>query len=94
MVIEEQFNLTPGEVIEILRHGNDDFINSKLTVKNHQERMKNATKGQYPMALILSCIDSRVPVEDIFNCGIGDIFVARVAGNIVNPDMLGSNEAT
>ena len=89
---EKQSNLTPDRVIEILKQGNEDFINNRLTVKNTTERIRHAALGQYPAAVILSCLDSRVPVEDIFHCGIGDIFVARVAGNIVNPDILGSME--
>ena len=90
--VTEQSNLTPEKVIEILKQGNEDFINNRLTVKNNTERIRNAAKGQSPIAVILSCLDSRVPVEDIFHCGIGDIFVARVAGNIVNSDILGSME--
>ena len=89
---EEQARLTPDKVIENLKKGNDDFINNRLTVRNNTERVKNAAKGQYPEAVILSCLDSRVPVEDVFNRALGDIFVARVAGNIVNPDILGSME--
>jgi len=89
---EEQSQLTPDRVIEILKQGNDDFINNRLTVRNNTERVKNAAEGQHPQAVILSCLDSRVPVEDVFNQAIGDVFVARVAGNIVNPDILGSME--
>ena len=89
---EEQSKLTPDKVIEILKQGNEEFISNKLTVKNTTERVSDAAKGQYPAAVILSCLDSRVPVEDVFHCGIGDLFVARVAGNIVNPDILGSME--
>ena len=85
---EAQSALTPDRVIEILQQGNADFINNKLTA----ERVSLAAKGQFPAAVILSCMDSRVPVEDVFHCGIGDIFVLRVAGNIVNPDILGSLE--
>ena len=92
LTAKEQSNLTPYRVIEILKQGNDDFINNRLTVKNTAERIRHAVSGQYPAAVILSCLDSRVPVEDIFHCGIGDIFVARVAGNIVNSDILGSME--
>lgn len=88
----EQSMLTPDKVIEILKQGNKAFAGNNLTIKNSVERMREAAKEQYPEAVILSCIDSRVPVEDIFQCGIGDIFVARVAGNIVNPDILGSLE--
>ena len=92
LTVEEQSILTPEKVIEILKQGNDDFVNNRLTVKNNPERIRNAAKGQYPVAVVLSCIDSRVPVEDVFHCGIGDIFVIRVAGNIVNSDILGSME--
>ena len=89
---EEQARLTPAGVIEILKKGNQEFENNRLTVRNNTDLVREAAKGQYPMAVILSCIDSRVPVEDVFHCAIGDIFVARVAGNIVNVDILGSME--
>ena len=92
LTAEEQAKLTPDKVIENLKRGNEEFINNKLTIKNTIERVSDAVAGQYPEAVILSCLDSRVPVEDIFHCGIGDVFVARVAGNIVNPDILGSME--
>ena len=92
LTAEEQSRLTPNKVIENLKQGNDDFINNRLTVRNNIERVKAAAQGQYPAAMILSCIDSRVPVEDVFHCGLGDIFVARVAGNIINPDVIGSME--
>jgi len=92
LTAEEQSKLTPDKVIEILKRGNEKFVNNDLDVRNSIERVKNAAKGQYPAAAILSCFDSRVPVEEVFNCGIGDVFVARVAGNIVNPDILGSLE--
>jgi carbonic anhydrase len=88
----EQSKLTPAKVIENLKQGNQEFVSNKLTIRNNPERVLNAVKGQYPEAVILSCLDSRVPVEDIFHRGIGDLFVARVAGNIVNPDILGSME--
>ena len=92
LTAEEQSKLTPDKVIAILKQGNEAFAGNNLTVNNSIERVHDAVNGQYPEAVILSCIDSRVPVEDIFQCGIGDIFVARVAGNIVNPDILGSLE--
>jgi len=88
----EQSELTPGKVIEILKQGNEAFANNNLAVNNSIDRVHDAVDGQFPEAVILSCIDSRVPVEDIFQRGIGDIFVARVAGNIVNSDILGSME--
>jgi len=89
---EAQSKLTPEKVIENLQQGNQEFVSNQLTIKNNPERVRNAVKGQYPEAAILSCLDSRVPVEDVFHRGIGDIFVARVAGNIVNADILGSLE--
>lgn len=89
---EEQNNLTPDDVLEILKKGNEEFISDNLTVRNNTERVRDAALGQYPKAVVLSCLDSRVPVEDVFHRGIGDIFVARVAGNVVNDDILGSIE--
>lgn len=89
---EEQAKLTPSMVIDILKKGNTEFVEDNLTVRNNTERIRNAALGQYPKAAVLSCLDSRVPVEDVFHRGIGDIFVARVAGNIANPDILGSLE--
>ncbi len=92
LTAEEQSSLTPRQVIDILKRGNQDFIEDKLTVRNNTERVRHAALGQYPKAVILSCLDSRVPVEDVFHRGIGDVFVARVAGNIVNADIIGSME--
>lgn len=89
---EEQARLTPKLVLEILKKGNQDFVKGHLTVRNNSQRVRDASLGQYPMAVVLSCLDSRVPVEDIFHRGLGDLFVARVAGNIVNDDILGSLE--
>ncbi len=89
---EEQAKLTPQEVLDILKKGNKEFIEDRLTIRNNSERIRNAAMGQYPKAVVVSCLDSRVPVEDVFHRGIGDIFVARVAGNIINEDILGSLE--
>lgn len=89
---DEQARLTPDAVLEILRQGNQDFTEDNLTVRNNSQRIREAALGQYPKAAIVSCLDSRVPVEDVFHRGIGDVFVARVAGNIVNEDILGSLE--
>lgn len=88
----QQSMLTPDTVIVALKKGNIDYAEDNLTVRNTSDRIKSATSGQYPAAVILSCLDSRVPVEDIFHAGIGDLFVARIAGNISNPDILGSLE--
>lgn len=92
LTAEEQSRLTPDQVLEILKEGNKEFIEDNLTIRNNTERVRQAALGQYPKAVIVSCLDSRVPVEDVFHRGIGDIFVARVAGNIVNEDILGSLE--
>lgn len=89
---EEQQKLTPDEVIEDLKAGNKDFVEDHLTIRNSTQRVREAALGQYPEAVILSCLDSRVPVEDVFHKAIGEVFVARVAGNIVNDDILGSLE--
>jgi carbonic anhydrase len=89
---EEQKRLTPDEVLQSLRDGNKRYTSGNLTLRDHSKQIRDAVNGQYPKAIILSCIDSRVPVEDVFDKGIGDLFVARVAGNIVNEDILGSME--
>ena len=89
---EQQDALTPDYVIESLKDGNDRFTKNDLTARNHSAQVRNSTLAQYPKAIVLSCVDSRVPVEDVFDRGIGDLFVARVAGNFVNEDILGSME--
>jgi len=89
---EEQAALTPDAIYEELKAGNKRFLAGDLTARDHSAQVRNSTFGQYPKAVILSCLDSRVPVSDIFDRGIGDIFVGRVAGNFVNEDMLGSME--
>jgi carbonic anhydrase len=88
----EQEALTPDIVLEELKAGNAKFTNNELTARDNSAMVRKAATGQYPKAVILSCLDSRVPVEDVFNEGIGDLFVGRVAGNIVNDDLLGSME--
>lgn len=92
LTAEEQKRLTPDEVLQSLREGNQRFAAGNLTLRDHSKQIRKAVNGQFPKAIILSCIDSRVPVEDVFDKGIGDLFVARVAGNIVNEDILGSME--
>ena len=89
---EQQDELTPASVIKTLRDGNSRFVAGQVTVRNHKAQIRKAAASQYPKAIVLSCVDSRVPVEDVFDRGIGDLFVARVAGNFVNPDILGSME--
>jgi carbonic anhydrase len=92
LTAEEQASMTPNEIIGRLKKGNENFVNNNLTRRDHSEQRRKATIGQYPKAIVLSCVDSRVPVEDVFDLGIGDIFVARVAGNIENRDIVGSME--
>ena len=89
---EEQSQLTPDKVLELLREGNQRFVSGEVTLRNHKEQVRRAAANQFPKAIVLSCVDSRVPVEDVFDRGIGDVFVARVAGNFVNTDILGSME--
>ena len=89
---EQQAQLKPADVLKRLIQGNIDFTNDNLTIRNTTKRVRKAALGQYPKAVILSCLDSRVPVEDVFHSGIGNLFVSRVAGNIINDDILGSME--
>lgn len=89
---DERDALSPDDVIAMFKEGNSRFINNDLTVRDHSAQVRKTASGQFPKAVVLSCIDSRVPVEDVFDRGIGDIFVGRVAGNFVNEDLLGSME--
>ncbi len=88
----EQDALTPEAVLKLLKTGNERFVSGSLTARNHSKLVRDAALGQFPKAVVLSCLDSRIPVEDVFDRGIGDIFVARVAGNFDNTDILGSME--
>lgn len=90
---QEQHLVTPDQVLQQFKAGNERFEKSEATLRTHSESIRKvATDGQYPKAMVLSCLDSRVPVEDVFDQGIGDVFVGRVAGNFVNTDLLGSME--
>jgi carbonic anhydrase len=90
---EKQGDLTPDEVLADLMEGNKRFAGGRVTIhENVLEEVRATATGQYPQAIILSCVDSRVPVELVFDQDIGDIFVARVAGNVENVDILGSME--
>ena len=85
--------LSPDQVINLLKEGNAAFVSHKETKRDAVAQLKeSAQDGQHPLAIVLSCIDARVPVEIIFDKGVGDIFVTRVAGNVVSPDVLGSME--
>ncbi len=92
MTQQQQQALSPDEVAALLRAGNGRFVSGDLTSRDHSAQVRAAASGQFPKAMVLSCVDSRVPVEDVFDLGIGDIFVARVAGNFENIDILGSME--
>ena len=85
-------NLTPCQGYELLVEGNKRFINNLRTNHDHLEMINETREGQYPFAVILSCMDSRTSTELIFDQGLGDLFSIRVAGNIVNNDILGSIE--
>src|SRR4028118_1227203 len=85
-------NLTPYQGYELLLEGNERFINNLKKDHDHLEVINQTREGQYPFAVILSCMDSRTSVELIFDQGLGDLFSIRVAGNIVNNDILGSIE--
>ena len=87
-----QAAITPNKAIELLKEGNQRFVASNMANRNLLDQVNDTASGQYPFATVLSCIDSRVSAELIFDQGVGDIFSARVAGNIVNEDLLGSIE--
>lgn len=84
--------LTPHNVLADLHEGNKRYQQQSMRERDYASQREHTVLGQYPKAAILSCIDSRVPVETIFDQGIGDVFVARVAGNFENTDILGSLE--
>ncbi len=89
----QQQAMSPDEVLEDLIAGNERFVNGVTTRRDFlAEARQSATEGQFPKAIILSCVDSRVPVEIVFDQGIGDLFVGRVAGNVEDIQMLGSME--
>src|SRR6266481_8893249 len=89
---EKRDKMTPDEILAALKRGNKNFSKGLRTSRNYINEQKATAKGQFPAAIVLSCIDSRAPAEVIMDLGIGDIFNARVAGNIANDDILGSME--
>lgn len=90
---ESQLAITPQKALQNLKSGNARFASGKsLYQKKYRQQVSLTAKGQYPYAAILSCLDSRVAVEDIFDLNNGDAFNGRIAGNVMNPDMLGSFE--
>jgi len=92
LTAEQQAKITPDLAIQLLKDGNKRFVENTKINRNLMEQVNQTSEGQYPFATILSCIDSRVSAELIFDQGIGDIFSIRIAGNIVNKDILGSME--
>jgi carbonic anhydrase len=89
---EQRDRLTPDQIIEDMKKGNERFRSGKMVARNYLAQQRATAAGQYPAAVVLGCIDSRVPAEIIFDAGIGDTFNARIAGNVVNDDILGSME--
>lgn len=89
---ELQDQTTPAKALSILKEGNNRFVNNNKDDRNLLDQMKDTKDGQWPFAVVLSCIDSRTSSELIFDLGIGDVFNARIAGNIANEDIIGSME--
>jgi carbonic anhydrase len=85
-------SMTPEQIIEKMKRGNERFRNGERKARNYLSEQKASASGQYPAAVLLSCIDSRAPAEVIMDLGIGDIFNCRIAGNVENDDILGSME--
>ncbi len=89
---ETRDKLTPGEALQLLKEGNERFANNHRAERDLLQQVRETSAGQFPFATVLSCIDSRVSSELIFDQGLGDLFSIRVAGNVVNEDVLGSLE--
>jgi carbonic anhydrase len=89
---ELQRAMSPAQAVEDLKAGNARFVNRRGTRFDYLKQASRTASGQFPKAVVLSCLDSRVPPEVIFDQGIGDIFVGRIAGNFENTDLLGSME--
>ncbi|RKR14954.1 carbonic anhydrase [Maribacter vaceletii] len=89
---ETQATMNPIKALDFLKEGNKRFVNNLKANRNLLEQVNDTSEGQFPFATILSCIDSRVSAELVFDQGLGDIFSIRIAGNFVNEDILGSME--
>jgi carbonic anhydrase len=89
---EERDRLTPDQVIDAMKKGNDRFRAGKTLPRDYLAQQRSSAAGQFPAAVVLGCVDSRAPAEILFDAGIGDTFNARIAGNVVNDDLLGSME--
>tara|TARA_R110000868_G_scaffold124959_4_gene330146 strand:+ start:80314 stop:80940 length:627 start_codon:yes stop_codon:yes gene_type:complete len=89
---ETQATMTPEKALQFLKEGNERFQNNLKANRNLLEQVNDTSEGQFPFATILSCIDSRVSAELVFDQGLGDVFSIRIAGNFINEDILGSME--
>jgi len=89
---ESQSKLSPKEAIQLLKEGNKRFVSREMRERDLMAQVEVTSKGQFPVACIVGCIDSRVPATTVFDQGIGSLFIATVAGNIINEDILGSLE--
>ena len=92
MTRDAQSNITPAKALTMLKEGNARFVSGNATDYDYMAQIKKTADGQFPFASVLSCLDSRITPEIIFDRGVGDLFVARVAGNFTNDDILGSFE--
>lgn len=89
---ESQNKITPDMAVDLLRHGNERFVKNLKINRNLLQQVNETSESQHPFAVIISCMDSRTSAELVFDQGLGDIFSIRVAGNIINEDILGSTE--
>jgi carbonic anhydrase len=89
---EERDRMTPDQVIAGMKLGNERFRAGTTTPRDYRAQQRSSAEGQFPAAVVLGCVDSRAPAEILFDVGIGDTFNARIAGNVVNDDLLGSME--
>jgi carbonic anhydrase len=89
---EQRDRMSPDEILAVMKRGNERFRSGERKDRNYLNEQRASASGQYPATVILSCIDSRAPAEVIMDLGIGDVFNCRVAGNVVNDDILGSME--
>lgn len=89
---EAQSAITPARALKMLKEGNERFVTGDSVKRDFLAQVRQTSKGQFPFAAVVSCLDSRIPPAIVFDQGIGDLFVARVAGNFVNDDILGSLE--
>jgi carbonic anhydrase len=89
---ETQATMTPAKALQFLREGNDRFLGNLSANRNLQQQVMETRQGQWPFAVVLGCIDSRVPAELVFDQGIGDVFSVRIAGNCITDEVVGSLE--